>query len=102
MSAASAPAFAVSLVLAAIGLCACAANPAAAAVAASRPRADAPGAPRKAGAGSPSQDEALVSPLPAQTDEAAGSASQPDADPLVANGLGSPSCRSGFDAEMAA
>lgn len=66
-----------------------------------RPRADASRVARTPAGGSRSPATGtLLSPTPAAGDEAAGEASGPEADPLVTNGLGSPSCRSSIDPEL--
>jgi hypothetical protein len=66
-----------------------------------RPRADASRVARSPAGGSRSPATGtLLTPTPAEGDEAAGAARGPEADPLVTNGLGSPSCRSSIDLEL--
>jgi hypothetical protein len=98
------------IVLALSGACWCAApGPVANAAPAppshesSRPGADssAPLHPQASGTRSPSGAPLVLAAPPSAGDEAAGRASGPEADPLVSNGLGSPTCRSGREAELA-
>jgi hypothetical protein len=69
----------------------------------SRPGADSSASVGRQQSGSRSPNGApLVGPTAASgTDESAGQASRPEADPLVSNGLGSPTCRSGTGVELA-
>jgi hypothetical protein len=66
-----------------------------------RPRADASRVARAPAGGSRSPAAGtLLSGASAEGPDAAGEASGPEADPLVTNGLGSPSCRSSIDPEL--